>query len=184
MTSLRVLFVDGADGEMPTTLAITDEHMCDEHNGLPPYYLDQREAEERAGAGGLIREATVLVPQAAILALFEGAEDVAGHLNPPPAGHASMRLRVFFVAYEDIATTMPNALVVCDEYIEDAHGTEHPDFYLEACAKALAAGGDGARGAHAFVYVDERDVRALFEVPVLRSLMDRAPSPQRAPVPA
>lgn len=179
MTRLRVAFVKGGDGEMPTTLAVTDEHMEDEHNGIPPYYLDALDAEKLSGGGEFIREAFVMVPQGAILALF-GADGSGHHLNARPPSMASVRLRVFFVAYEDTAKTMPNAMVVCDEHIEDAHGTEFPEFYVTACAKALAEGGPDARGAHGFVYVSERAVLALFETPLLAGSVRVA----TAPVPA
>lgn len=166
MTTLRVAFADYGDPSlMPNAIAVTDEWMEAEHNGVPPYFA-RAVAEEEQKHGATVRIALVEMPEDRILGLFaaDAGTSAAGSKG------AVMRLRVLFVAYADTATTMPNAMEVIDEYLEDDHGGI-PDFWAEKSDALLAAAGAGARVAEAFLFVSEAAVRALFQPPVLKGLL-------------
>ncbi len=73
-----------------------------------------------------------------------------------------MRLRVLFVDAEPGEDWMPNALVISDEYTEDAVGLEHWD---EETARVRTSYGDSAQFREAFITVPDDLVRALFLPP-------------------
>lgn len=73
-----------------------------------------------------------------------------------------MRLRLLFVDYSDKhETLMPNAMAVCDEYLEDAHGGI-PDFWREEQARI----GDYPTR-EAFIMIPDEWVEGLFEPPAI-----------------
>lgn len=73
-----------------------------------------------------------------------------------------MKLRVAFIHYDDDPTIMPNAMVISDNYMEDAHnGT--PKFYLDEVAKLRASSNGTVR--EAVIEIPDAAVEALFEVP-------------------
>lgn len=75
-----------------------------------------------------------------------------------------MRLRIMFIDYSDKhADLMPNAVAICDEYMEDEHGGI-PDFFMEEVEKAR----DGDYPMRTcFVTVPDDAIKGLFEPPVV-----------------